>query len=147
LVGAANYFGKREEMWKEPIYRNVWGLLTEFGDAEVASLLGEVVIVKGNARLNYRELLAVEWVGRLVVAGPPPVGKGRSGAAPGVLPSDAGKYVHEEGTRAFYLLGRHARDSWLYSPGKANEEGERKFLGHLLQQLHSKQGLSDDDGR
>ena len=34
---AAAYFGPREEIWKEPIYRNVCGLLREFGDAEVAA--------------------------------------------------------------------------------------------------------------
>lgn len=32
------YFSSREEVWKEPIYRNVWRQLTEFGDAEIASL-------------------------------------------------------------------------------------------------------------
>lgn len=35
----SSYFGPRENLWKEPIYRNAWGLLTEFGDAEVASLI------------------------------------------------------------------------------------------------------------
>ncbi len=30
-------FGPREEMWKEPIDRNVWGLLREFGDADLAA--------------------------------------------------------------------------------------------------------------
>ncbi len=35
----SGYFGPREELWKEPIYRNIWGLLTEFGDAEIASLI------------------------------------------------------------------------------------------------------------
>ncbi len=35
----SGYFQEREGMWKEPIYRNIWGLLTEFGDAEIASLI------------------------------------------------------------------------------------------------------------
>ncbi len=35
----SGYFAPREEIWKEPIYRNVWGLLREFGDAEIASLI------------------------------------------------------------------------------------------------------------
>ena len=34
----SGYFKSRQETWKEPIYRNVWGLLREFGDAEIASL-------------------------------------------------------------------------------------------------------------
>src|SRR5690606_38241575 len=33
------YFGKGEMLWREPIYRNVFGLLREFGDAEIASLI------------------------------------------------------------------------------------------------------------
>ena len=32
----SGYFQPREELWKEPIYRDVWGLLREFGDAEIA---------------------------------------------------------------------------------------------------------------
>ncbi|MCB9768885.1 MAG: hypothetical protein H6752_11885 [Candidatus Omnitrophica bacterium] len=35
----SGYFGPRKNLWKEPIYRNVWSLLTEFGDAEIASLI------------------------------------------------------------------------------------------------------------
>ncbi len=33
------HFSSRQEMWKEPIERNVFGLLEQFGDAEVASLV------------------------------------------------------------------------------------------------------------
>lgn len=35
----SGYFESRENVWEEPIYRNVWDLLTEFGDAEIASLI------------------------------------------------------------------------------------------------------------
>ena len=35
----SGYFDSRQRVWAEPIYRNVWGLLREFGDAEVASLI------------------------------------------------------------------------------------------------------------
>ena len=34
----SGYFSTREEVWREPIYRNVFGLLREFGDAEIATL-------------------------------------------------------------------------------------------------------------
>jgi dienelactone hydrolase len=37
LVSA--YFSSRQRVWSEPIYRNVWGLLEEFGDAEIATLI------------------------------------------------------------------------------------------------------------
>lgn len=35
----AGYFNSRQGVSAEPIYRNVWGLLEEFGDAEIASLV------------------------------------------------------------------------------------------------------------
>ena len=35
----SGYFDSRERVWSEPIYRNVWSLLREFGDAEIASLI------------------------------------------------------------------------------------------------------------
>jgi dienelactone hydrolase len=65
----AGYFGPREGLWSEPIYRDVWGLLREFGDAEIAALIAPrklVVVTKG-----YPE-----------IAGPPPATKERAGACP-----------------------------------------------------------------
>ncbi len=35
----SGYFDSRENVWAEPIYRNVWSLLQRFGDAEIASLI------------------------------------------------------------------------------------------------------------
>ena len=35
----SGYFEPREGLWQEPIYRNVFGLLGEFGDAEIARYL------------------------------------------------------------------------------------------------------------
>ena len=35
----SGYFDSRQGVWSEPIYRNVWALLTQFGDAEVATLI------------------------------------------------------------------------------------------------------------
>jgi len=35
----SGYFQARERVWQEPIYRNIWGLLHEFGDAGVAGLI------------------------------------------------------------------------------------------------------------
>ncbi len=44
-VGCSGYFGSRNEIWKEPIYRNVFGLLDEFGDAEIASLIAPNTLI------------------------------------------------------------------------------------------------------
>jgi dienelactone hydrolase len=35
----SGYFDSRQRVWSEPIYRNIWGFLREFGDAEVAGLI------------------------------------------------------------------------------------------------------------
>jgi dienelactone hydrolase len=39
MAGLSGYFGQREKLWNEPIYRNIWGLLHEFGDAELRSMI------------------------------------------------------------------------------------------------------------
>jgi dienelactone hydrolase len=67
----SGYLSPREHVAEEPIYRNVWTLLREFGDAEIASLV-----------LPRR--LVVEHSPFPQVAGPPPPRDGqRGGAAPG----------------------------------------------------------------
>lgn len=35
----SGYFDTRQQVWSEPLYRNVWALLHEFGDAEIATLI------------------------------------------------------------------------------------------------------------
>jgi hypothetical protein len=35
----SGYFDSREQVWAEPIYRNVWSLIREFSDAEIAGLI------------------------------------------------------------------------------------------------------------
>lgn len=35
----SGYFKSRQDTWSEPLYRDLWGLLQEFGDAEIASLI------------------------------------------------------------------------------------------------------------
>jgi dienelactone hydrolase len=35
----SGYFSSREQVWAEPIYRNVWSRVRRFGDAEIASLV------------------------------------------------------------------------------------------------------------
>ena len=38
-VGVSGYFGPRENIWEQPISRNIFGLLEQFGDAELATLI------------------------------------------------------------------------------------------------------------
>ncbi len=44
-VCVSGYFQSREQVWAEPVYRNVWNLLREFGDAEIASLVAPRALI------------------------------------------------------------------------------------------------------
>ena len=54
-VAVSGYFQPREQLWQEPIDRNVWGLLEEFGDAEIAGLIAPRPLVIEAGR--YPELI------------------------------------------------------------------------------------------
>lgn len=45
VAGVSGYFNSRQEIWQEPIDRNVFGLLREFGDAEIASLIAPRALI------------------------------------------------------------------------------------------------------
>jgi dienelactone hydrolase len=68
----SGYFGPKERLWEEPIYRNVWAYLREFGDGGLAMLIAP-------------RSLIIEASKGPEVAGPPRPHNGRSGAAPGKL--------------------------------------------------------------
>jgi cephalosporin-C deacetylase-like acetyl esterase len=70
-VLVSGYFQQREAIWEEPIYRNVWALLTEFGDAELASLIAPRPLVIEAAGIPESKGPAAPKQGR------------RGGAAPG----------------------------------------------------------------
>ncbi|MGO9274778.1 MAG: dienelactone hydrolase family protein [Terriglobia bacterium] len=44
-TAVSGYFQSRQETWKEPIYRDTWGLLREFGDAEIAGLIAPRALI------------------------------------------------------------------------------------------------------
>ncbi len=67
------YFDSRQRVSEEPIYRNVFGLLREFGDAEIARLIAPRILGVTNFTVSS-------------VQGPPvPTSGRRAGAAPGRL--------------------------------------------------------------
>ena len=91
-AGVAGYFGPRETLWRQPIYRNIWSLLTEFGDAEIASLIAP-------------RSLVVEACRHPEVAGPPAPSPGRvASAAPGVIDTPDVTSVEREFERALGLV-------------------------------------------
>ena len=87
----SGYFESRERIWQEPIYRNVFGLLSEFGDAEIATLI------------TPRKLI-VEHSPTPKIDGPPKPREGRGGAAPGKWQTPEYASVEGEFQRARTLL-------------------------------------------
>jgi dienelactone hydrolase len=87
----SGYFDAREQLWQQPIYRNVFGLLKYFGDAELAVMA-------------WPRQLVVEASKAPELSGPPPAVKGRSGAAPGSLHTPAFASAKAEWGRAVSKL-------------------------------------------
>jgi dienelactone hydrolase len=85
---ASGYFQSREQVSQEPIYRDVWGLLREFGDAELAGMIAPRTLVVEASRAPD-------------VPGPPPSSRTRAGAAPlGAIVTPASDSVRNEVERA-----------------------------------------------
>ena len=90
-VLVSGYFDSRQSLWAEPIYRNVFGLLREFGDAEIASLIAARALV-----VEYSEAPRVE--------GPPKPRTRKPEAAPGKIMTPDYTTVEAEFERARALL-------------------------------------------
>lgn len=109
----SGYFQTREAVWNEPIYRNVWALLTEFGDAELAGLIAP-------------RLLVIEACSVPESTGPPAPAKGcRGGAAPGKIQTATLGSVRAEYDRAAIHFDRLKAGSncQLYSSGEGDGAG------------------------
>ena len=83
----SGYFDSRQEVWREPIERNVFGLLEQFGDAELASLIASRALI----------VEAAEGVERVVA-------EGTGGAAPSRLATPVVDGIREEFERARKLV-------------------------------------------
>jgi dienelactone hydrolase len=122
----SGYFDSRQRLWEEPIYRNVFGLLREFGDAEIASLIAP-------------RRLVVEHSEPVKVDGPPSRREGRSGAAPGRIVAPDFLSVESEVNRANELT-RALKDrppiEFVYgAEGMVVPAGSEKALLALLDGL------------
>ncbi len=120
----SGYFNTRQQVWSEPIYRNVWGLLEEFGDAELATLIAPRGLVvefsafpavkgqKGDITTPEFKAVSAEFdrVGTLIPSGFQPRelvrGQGDALVGPGSAPAlqaflkqlHAGSSVHASGS-------------------------------------------------
>ena len=111
------YFAAREALWSEPIYRNLFGLLNEFGDAEIASLIAP-------------RHLVVQHLGYPNVQGPPAATQGqRSIAAPGKIMKPSLDDMKAEVARAQQIVP----GDWIKLYGE--DGGLKEVVGHLLPEV------------
>ncbi len=126
----SGYFTSRQRVWKEPIYRNVFALLHEFGDAEIASLIAP-------------RALMVEHSPVPQIEGPPKPRQGRGGAAPGQLATPERFSVEAEVSRAqaFFPASFSFPLEFIYgNEGTTVGPGSNPALAALLKAL----GISDE---
>jgi len=95
----SGYFAPREPLWREPIYRNLFGFARDFGDAELATLV-------------FPRTLMIEHSQVPAIDGPPPPRKDRAAcAAPGIWATPENAAVAQECERARSLV-REAPADW-----------------------------------
>ncbi|MEE2657574.1 MAG: hypothetical protein VX733_03655 [Candidatus Latescibacterota bacterium] len=130
-VAVSGSFGPREGVWEQPIYRNVFGQLKSFGDAELAAMV-------------VPRTLIVEAAHHPAVDGPPPRTERRSGAAPGVIATPSTEQVKAEIDRAARLVASLAGSAsclQLVTP-EDSRPGSGSFLRHFLLSLGAARDLA-----
>jgi dienelactone hydrolase len=116
----SGYFQSRQELWKEPVYRDVWGLLREHGDAELMALITpSQLIVEASSGPN--------------IDGPPAETSDRKGATPnGRLVSPPLVSVKAEFERAGHYNGGQDRPELVISGDGTGLPGSDAALKALL---------------
>ncbi|HXJ93645.1 MAG TPA: dienelactone hydrolase family protein [Terriglobia bacterium] len=119
-AAVSGYVQSRQELWKEPIYRDLWGLLREFGDAEIAGLVAPRALV-------------VEACSGPAVSGPPPAQQDRENAAcpNGTLATPQLDNVKQEVTRAREVFLKLNAGDQLQLAVSDQGEGQPGSIGAL----------------
>ena len=127
----SGFFDSRQRLWAEPIYRNVFGLLHEFGDAEIASLIAPRALI-------------VEHSESSKIDGPPASKQGRGGAAPGKWQTPEFNSVELEVKRANSLVQKLTNHVQLVhgNEGLAVPIGSDATLTYFLKALGTAQESS-----
>jgi hypothetical protein len=120
-TAVSGYFQPRENLYSEPIYRNLFGVLKAFGDAEIATLIAP------------RKLI-VEIANHPEISGPPAAENVKDAAAPGCLTTPSRHDVEAEFNRACHLTDGSSTCLVLtHSPG--GRPGADQTLDALLSGL------------
>lgn len=125
----SGYFDSRKNLWQEPIDRNLQGLLTEFSDAEIGSMIApRKLVIESGAGPQYD--------------GPTITKDRRNLAAPGTLsPPDAASVRAEFDRLLQFTAGLPAASQPVLS-SQTNGYGESLALSAFLQPLNTELGAS-----
>jgi dienelactone hydrolase len=119
-VCVSGYFGDRRSIWQEPIDRNVFGLLDEFGDAELASMIIPRRMVLENTKWPEVSL------------------PGQGGAPARIVTPDRAEFLMEmDRTAKFDAVGPEpgGRISWVTNPYKDSFLARKPTLGAFFHHL------------
>ncbi len=137
----SGYFGPREEIWREPIYRNVFGLLRDFGDAELASMFDRFELPNASGRggaLGGTGGVFVEYAPAPKVDGPPAPRDGHAGAAPGRITTPDESDVRRE-------VERRTGDGVSFLSVSPSNEAISLLFGHLTGDKERKIQVADPE--
>lgn len=126
-AGVSGYFDDRQNLWREPIDRNVFGLLERFGDAEIAAMIAPRALIVEAAK------------------GPEVVVPPGTGGGPGRLTTPALASVRAEVERARAMtkgLSPAPRLDLVVSDGGAGPFGSDPALRSFLEALAPGAGVA-----
>ena len=140
-VVVSGYFNSRQKVWDEPVYRNVWAILTEFGDAEIASLIApRPVIIEYSAVTSLSDELSDAAKKDMQVEG-----FGYTGYK-GKIQTPDYKQVRSEFDRIDLLTKKGFLPKHLInSNGQPVNFGSKETIGKLLQYLGNNQQVVVSD--
>ena len=127
----SGYYSERNRVWEEPIYRNVFGHLEQFGDAEIASMISPRSLIVEHAEITKNTSPAAPAQGR------------RGGAAPGILETPRFAHVEAEYKRALKLAAKGTQMALIAADDDSALDtfGSEPALSHFLKLLHDQQFL------
>ena len=134
----SGYFDQRARVWQEPIYRNVWNLLTEFGDAEIASMIAP-------------RMLYIESSPAIPIVDGPPATKRRNVAAPGTISNPDPDSVSIEVKKAASYWGKlkqlNNSTVWTLATSSPESVGREALDYETIRDVISHLGIEVNDGQ
>ena len=114
VAGVSGYAAPHADLWQEPIYRNVWGIVRDFGGNRLAEMIAP------------RKLILDTAPGPLV-EGPPPAREGRTGAAYGSL-KPTGKSGDDSVAKTILAMGGSPGQSAPFTAWRDPDRQRRMLL-------------------